>query len=83
MTSEREAMAGYALKCGQRIRMYRQARDLDQLTLAARLGVTQGTVSRWETGGRLPRDYWRARLSVVLEVPSDILFPAVVVSSVA
>jgi len=76
-------MDGYALKCGRNIRLYRLAKALDQAALADLLGVSQGTISKWEQGDRLPRDYFRARLAHELSVDLDKLFPPTSKAAVA
>ena len=40
---------------GRVIRDARHARDLTQVELAERLGVSQVAISRWEVGGTTPR----------------------------
>ncbi len=76
-------MAGYALKCGRNIRLYRLAKELDQEQLAELLGVSQGAISKWEKGIRLPRDYYRARLAHELGVDLDKIFPPTSMDAVA
>lgn len=51
---------------------------MTQCELAARLSDASGNdsvsreeVSRWERGKRIPGPYWRAWLSLVLELPRD------------
>ena len=41
---------------GQRIRKYRKAKGLSQEQLAEKLGVSNKTISKWETGKCMP-DY--------------------------
>ena len=38
-----------------KIREFREAKGIRQSELAMRLGVSQNTVSQWETGTRVPR----------------------------
>lgn len=82
-TKERESMAPYAVKCGRNIRLYRQAKGLDQTALAELLEVNQGTISKWEQGDRLPRDFYRARLAHELDVDLDKIFPPTSKAAVA
>ena len=46
-------------------RLLRERAGLSQADLAAVLGVSDGTISRWETGARYPR---RAALTAYAEV---------------
>lgn len=62
---------------GQLIRAARQAKGISQTELAQRLQVQQGTVSKWEKGLRLPRDYWRLRLAEELGTTVPALFPMI------
>lgn len=58
---------------GARLREARQAADLTQVELAARLDVTQGMVSAWERGDRIPRTMSIFRLAMALGVSADWL----------
>lgn len=51
----------------------RSALGLDQQSVAAAVGVTQQTVSRWESGGAMPRRGVIPALAEVLQVDSDEL----------
>nr|WP_246076705.1 helix-turn-helix domain-containing protein [Amycolatopsis cihanbeyliensis] len=55
---------------------HRYRHGLTQYTLADRLAIVSGNysvtreeVSRWERGKRIPGPYWRAWLSLALELP--------------
>ncbi len=74
-SSERRAVAEMARLAGSLIRRRRQSLGLTQEELAKRVGVAQGTINKWETGLRLPRDYWRLRLAEELERDVIELFP--------
>ncbi|MFI7588644.1 helix-turn-helix transcriptional regulator [Spongisporangium articulatum] len=52
----------------------RAALGLDQQTVAAAVGVTQQTISRWESGGAMPRRGVMASLARILQVDADQLF---------
>lgn len=56
-----------------RLRSLRIAKGLSQSTLAERIGVTQGQLSRWEACAFGPRFQFIPRLSTELDVPPDEL----------
>ena len=58
---------------GETVRLRREERGLGQEQLAAALGVSQQTVSRWEKGLALPRPARVTRLAEVLECDSAFL----------
>jgi transcriptional regulator with XRE-family HTH domain len=70
-------MSEGALRCNQRNRIaaMRQAVGLSQRALAARLGVTQATVARWELDMSHPSDRMVGRLAQVLRCRPRQLFP--------
>lgn len=55
---------------GETMRLRREERGMGQEQLAAALGVSQQTVSRWEKGLALPRPARVVRLAEVLECDS-------------
>lgn len=57
----------------QAIRDVRRRRGWSQLDLAARLGTTTATVSRWERGKAWPRYHRLRALAVLLDVPPATL----------
>ena len=59
------------------LKKLRNKKGLSQLELADRLFVTRSTVSRWESGNRLPDAVMITRLDEVLGVDGSILFDAV------
>lgn len=73
-TIERQSLDKAAKECGDLIAAFRQAKGLRQEDLAGLLGVEQGTISRWERGQRIPRDYWRVQLTKVLGDTSGVIF---------
>ena len=54
---------------GQLIQSARTRQALDQAALAKQLGVTQQTISRWETGQVRPRRAALAKLALAIDVP--------------
>lgn len=65
----RAIVAGRAIVRDHGLRDLRVAAGLSQRELADAVGVTGACVSRWESGGRIPRGIAAARLGeVVLEL---------------
>jgi transcriptional regulator with XRE-family HTH domain len=62
------------LNIGQTIRRLRDEAGLTQDELALRLGVSDKTISKWETGGGLPDITQIVPLSQIFGVSADILF---------
>lgn len=61
---------------GELLRSRREARRLEQVELARLLGVTQQTVSKWETGVTVPRPSRVAALARALELDAGLLHAA-------
>ena len=59
------------------LKKLRNKKGLSQQELADKLFVTRSTVSRWESGNRLPDAVMILRLAIVLGVDGSILFTAV------
>lgn len=57
----------------QRIRLLRQARNMSQVDLANRLGVTKQSVSNWENDNIQPSVEMLLKLSKVFSVSTDYL----------
>lgn len=57
----------------ERLKELRNKEGLSQAELAKQLGVAMDTISKWETGERLPRDKYYAQLAEVLDVPITYL----------
>ena len=74
MTAERQSLDQAAKDCGDLISAFRNAKGLRQKDLAHLLGVEQGTVSKWERGQRIPRDYWRGRIAKELGDTNGVIF---------
>ncbi len=55
------------------IRQLREERGWSQLNLALRLGVVEGSVSRWERGVRVPSEVDRRRLADLFGVPVEAI----------
>lgn len=60
---------------GRNIATFRAARALGQADLAARLGVTAATVSRWEAGLIEPRRMMKVQIAQELGTDVSVLFP--------
>ena len=61
------------MQLGEKILALRKARGMSQEDLAAALGVTRQTVSRWEVGSALPDAENLLQLSLLFEVSADYL----------
>ena len=60
---------------GRRIAKYRTERNMTREQLAAQLGVTVSTISRWENGKRIPDIVTFLKLAQVLTVePGDLMY---------
>lgn len=55
------------MTAGQVVRELRKGAGLSQRELAALLGVSENTVTRWESGNRKPPPYLRLAIEHVLE----------------
>ena len=55
------------------LRRLREAAGLSQVQLALRLGVSQGTVARWESGERVPQAANLIKISKTLGCGVDAL----------
>lgn len=62
-----------ATTIGERIRIARKRRNMNQADLARRIGVSQPSVANWETGVHDPRRIVLSRIADVLETPVDWL----------
>ena len=56
-----------------RLRAVREEKGIKQLELAKAMGVSQGTISSWESGITLPRGIRLSKLASVLDVSVDYL----------
>lgn len=59
---------------GDRIRQFREFRNMTQQHIAAELGVTKAAVSSWECGNSTPRQAHQVALAKVLGSPWSALF---------
>lgn len=57
----------------QRIRLLRQARNMSQVELAARLGVTKQSVSNWENDNIQPSIEMLTKLAAFFSVSTDYM----------
>lgn len=58
---------------GNRIKLERTAKKISQSELASALGITQDSISLWETGKRLPDTQYIVLLCKYFEITSDYL----------
>lgn len=58
---------------GKRIRQNRIAKNISQIELAGKLGISPQAVSRWELGRSLPHAEKLLRLSEILEITVEEL----------
>ena len=63
-----------AVQWGRAIRAQRAAVGLSQEALAERVGVAQGTISKWERGDSIPSHTMIPRLAVALHTVPSVLF---------
>lgn len=61
-----------AQELGRRLRRFRVLRQIKQASLAADLGVSQGMLSRWESGVHLPSPQALARIGAMLQRHEDL-----------
>lgn len=66
---------------GEILRNRREEQGLEQGDVARRLGVTQQTVSKWETGVTIPRAPRIAALASLLDIDAGLLHRAAGTSS--
>lgn len=63
----------YLEQVGPRLRELREAAGLSRPELAARVGMTRGSIRKLEAGDHAPRPETAARLAAVLGVTADVL----------
>lgn len=63
---------------GLRIATIRKMHDITQVTLAARIHVTQSALSQWERGVTMPRKAMQFRLADALRTDRSMLFKELV-----
>jgi len=68
-------MADHTLQWGSNVRAARAARGMSVDEFRRRLGVSQATVSRWETGVNAPKDLAKIRIAEILGADVGELFP--------
>ncbi|MCL2634711.1 MAG: helix-turn-helix domain-containing protein [Oscillospiraceae bacterium] len=57
----------------QRLKQLRAEKGINQIELAQKMGVTQGTVGKWETEKRVPDVEMLHKLAAYFSVPIDFL----------
>ena len=62
---------------GNNVTQFRKMRGLSVNDFAMALGVSQATVSRWESGKMAPRDARKVDIATVLNVDVQSIFPLV------
>jgi putative transcriptional regulator len=70
----RSYMVALAGRWGRSLRAARQASGLEQVELAKRVGCSQGTISRIESGAQVPKDELRIALARALGMSVAELF---------
>lgn len=58
------------------LKMLRTEREISQIQLAEQLFVDRSTISRWESGNRIPDNTMIARLAKILDVDINLLLNA-------
>ena len=67
------ALSELMIGIGNRIKIERTAKKISQSELAGVLGITQDSISLWETGKRLPDTQYIVLLCKYFEITSDYL----------
>lgn len=60
---------------GDRMRISRQYRGMKQSEAASMIGVDAPTYSRWESSKHYPIKAYREKISIVLQMREEVLFP--------
>ena len=58
------------IPCGDRLRVWREGKDMSQLALAIKLGTTPGAVGRWESGSAPPSLAYAVRIERETGIPA-------------
>lgn len=62
----------------KRIKIFRNQKGLSQSELAEKIGVSQNTVSQWETGERIPNVLILKKLTKILGCSADSLLEDII-----
>jgi HTH-type transcriptional regulator, cell division transcriptional repressor len=54
---------------GERLKRAREAAGISRKLMSSRIGVTEGTIEKWESGGQIPRANRLQMLASLLNVP--------------
>ena len=65
----------FAFKWGQNVKKLREINGLSRTVFAAKLGTTEATISRWESGKVTPSDHHKIRIAGLLNVDPNTIFP--------
>ena len=61
-------------RIGQTIKELRTERGLTETALAKALGISQGAITMYETGNRIPRDEIKIRIAICFERTVESIF---------
>ena len=57
----------------KKLKLIRRKKGLSQAEFAERMGVSQNTISQWESGARIPNAISLKKMAQILECSTDML----------
>lgn len=65
----------FVRRWSENVRIAREAQHLSKTELARRAGISQGEITRFESGERAPGNVLKCVIAAALNMPVDRLFP--------